>query len=89
MRRENEFVDEAWLATKKRKSAGARGSVRRQTVSLPILAFFFGEPADACQRNSFLAALSASDPDLLQPLLTKITLWPGDQLQQFDRPSSM
>ena len=38
------------------------------------------------QQNSFLAALSASDLDLLRPLLTKITLWPGDQLQQFDRP---
>ena len=38
------------------------------------------------QQNSFLAALSASDLDLLLPLLTKVTLWPGDQLQRFDRP---
>jgi hypothetical protein len=38
------------------------------------------------QQNSFLAALSASDLDLLRPSLTKITLCPGDHLQQFDRP---
>jgi hypothetical protein len=47
--------------------------------------FLFGSQPMSDQ-NSFLAALSASDLDLLQPLLTKITLRPGDHLQQFDCP---